>query len=481
MSISLTSEGVLCNGGNSGSISIVASGGTPNYQYSINGGVDYFANSTFSGLTADNYLVSVRDTNGCAQSQGIVIQEPQAPVEANVSNLQNVLCRNDSTGSVSFEVTGGTGSYTYSIDDGQNWQISNTFSDLPFGSYSVLMSDVNGCLDSFAFNINQPPVELGIDTVTYQDVLCNGDSTGQIVVTPQGGTPVYNYSINGGDSYQTQNTFNNLPAGTYNVVLRDFNGCMRTQDIELTEASQLVLSLVNANDPVCEDDTTGVISVFASGGTTPYEYSINGGGTQSNPVFGGLTPDNYQISVIDSNGCSTSLPVLMEFQNDLPVADFSYNIAGNSVAFNNNSSFNLENEWDFGDGTTSTEVNPIHTFSGDGPHSVTLTVSNVCGEDSVTIQVSTTSIADLSNQDDLISVYPNPSMGEFLIEFNGELNLSDVELRISDINGRVLSTEQISAVNSPLRVIKPELSNGIYMLSVNGKEFNARKVIVINR
>lgn len=481
LSMSLTSQTVLCNGGNSGSISIVATGGTPNYQYSINGGQNYSSNSNFSDLTAGNYLVSVKDTNGCTQSQGVVIQQPQAPVSMNISNLQHVLCRNDSTGEASFSVEGGTGSYTYSLDTGQTWQSSNTFTDLPAGTYSVIVSDVNGCTDNFQFTVNQPPVELGIDTVVFQNVLCFGESTGQIVITPEGGTPVYNFSINGGNTYQQQNTFNNLPAGTYNVVLRDFNGCIRTQTIQLTESSPLSLTLSNSNDPVCEEDTTGVISVFASGGAPPYEYTLNGGNVQSGGVFSGLTSGDYVMAVEDTNGCVTTLPVTINHDNDLPVADFDYNVAGNSIAFDNNSQFNLENFWDFGDGTTSTEVNPIHTFSGSGTFWVNLIVSNICGADTIAILVNTTSISTIEESDKL-AVYPNPNNGEFIIELDAENNLEDAEIRITDLNGRVKYTELIPVTSSKLvKAIKPQLSSGIYMLSIHSNEINARKVIVINK
>lgn len=483
LSMSLSSQTVLCNGGNSGAIFITASGGTPNYQYSIDGGQNYFPNSTFNNLTAGNYVVSVRDTNGCTKSQGVVIQQPSAAVSVNISNLQHVLCRNDSTGAASFEVIGGTGSYTYSLDTGQTWQSSNEFSHLPAGTYNVLVSDVNGCTDDFQFNVSQPPVELGIDTILLQDLLCYDDNSGEIEITPEGGTPVYSFSINGGNTFQSQNVFSGLDAGTYDIVLEDYNGCTRTQTVQLTQPSQFILSLNSTVSPFCEGDTTGVINVFASGGAAPYEYTLNGGMPQGSGTYTSLMSGEYTAAVEDTNGCTVSIPVILEHENSLPIADFSYNTAGNSIAFDNNSQFNLENFWDFNDGTTSTEVNPIHTFNEPGMHWVTLIVSNVCGEDTISVQVNnSTSISEI-DENELLNIYPNPNRGEFTLELTLDNMADNVELRVVDLNGKIQFSEAISVSSTSLlrNIDLQHLSNGLYLLEVQSGNIRAKKIIVVNK
>ncbi len=133
--------------------------------------------------------------------------------------------------------------------------------------------------------------------------LCKGLSTGQVVFNPIGTTGPYEYSINGGVTYVTTNTFTGLAAGTYNFKVRDINGCVKDTAIIITEPTQLTASAITASATCPNND--GSIDITGGGGTPGYEYSINNGvNYQTSNQFLNLPIGNYNnIRIRDANGC----------------------------------------------------------------------------------------------------------------------------------------------------------------------------------
>ena len=302
ISISTSQTNVSVNGGNDGSITVTASGGTPSYQYSNDGGSNYQASNVFNNLTAGTYIVVVQDANNCTASTTVIITEPAA---ISVSTAQtDVSCNGGSDGTITVTATGGTAPIEYSKDGGANYQASNLFTGLTAGTYSIFVKDANNNTASTSVTITEPPA---ISVSTSQvNVSCNGGNDGSITVTASGGTGTLQYSDNGGSTYQASNLFSNLVAGTYSVFVKDANNCTSSASVTITEPAVLAFttSVVNVS---CPGSSDGSITVNATGGTTAYQYSKdNGTSYQSSNIFTGLTAGNYNIVVKDANNCITS-------------------------------------------------------------------------------------------------------------------------------------------------------------------------------
>jgi hypothetical protein len=186
---------VLCNGEATGTATVTASGGTAPYTYSWNT-APIQTGITATGLAAGTYTVTVTDNVGATTTANVTITEPAA-ISLATSSQTNVLCNGQSTGSVTILATGGTPSYQYRINSG-SWQISDTFTGLAAGFYTVDVRDANSCTNSIFVTITQPATALSGFINTQTNAVCNGDANGSVTVSGSGGTPGYQFSINGG-------------------------------------------------------------------------------------------------------------------------------------------------------------------------------------------------------------------------------------------------------------------------------------------
>src|SRR5665647_473842 len=189
LSISLTSQtNVLCRGSLSGSVTVTGNGGTVGYTFSIDGGTVWQAGGTFGSLAATAYTVIVKDANGCTKNLAVTITEPAALLGSSITSQTNVLCKGNSTGSVTVAGSGGTGTYTYSINGGTTWQAGGTFGALAAAPYTVTVKDANGCTKNQAVTITESVVVLSSAISSQTNVLCRGGATGSVTVAGVGGS-----------------------------------------------------------------------------------------------------------------------------------------------------------------------------------------------------------------------------------------------------------------------------------------------------
>jgi len=289
-----------CNGG-TGTIVVNAANGTGPYSYSIDGGTVFQTSDTFV-VTAGSYTLRIRDAAGCTRDTTVVVTEPAAIVTPSV--ITPAAC-GAATGSITLNPSGGATPYEYSADGGTSYQTGNSFT-LPGGTYTIRVRDANGCTRDTTVIVPETSALLSPSVIT--PVSCNGGSNGSIVLNTAGGTAPYEYSINGGTSYQTSNSFT-VAAGTYTIRIRDLNGCIKDTTVEVTQPEAIITPALITN-AAC-NGATGTVAVNATGGTGALEYSINGGSSyQSSGTFT-VTAGSYTIRVRDANGCTRDTTVIV--------------------------------------------------------------------------------------------------------------------------------------------------------------------------
>lgn len=206
----------------------------------------------------------------------------------------------------------GTPPYQYSINNGGSFQSGNVFSGLAAGSYNCVVRDAGPGLTNLVVVVTSTN-NLSATAVPV-NVLCTGNTTGSITVTPSSGVPPYQYALNGG-AFQNSNVFSNLAAGTYTVLTKDNGNCSVTQQVVITQPPTLNLSAATTN-ATCSTTPNGVINATASGGVPPYSYSITGGSFQSSGQFL-VQSGSYTLTVRDNNNCTRTLPVTVALTNTL--------------------------------------------------------------------------------------------------------------------------------------------------------------------
>ena len=301
---------VDCKGNSSGEVTVAGTGGTTPYQYSISGG-SYSTSATFKSLSAGTYVLRVKDKNGCIKSLNVTITEPSSALSISLSTKVNVDCKGNSTGSIAVSASGGTGPYSYNIGGG-TYGSSASFGTLAVGTYTVGVKDSKGCTTSISISITEPSAVLS-GSITQVNVSCNGFGDGNVTLSISGGTPGYKCYWTGPGTYtSTAKNPSSLSAGTYNYEITDTNNCKKTGTVTITEPSALSISSTSITDVLCKGNSTGNVSVSASGGTTPYSYNINGGSYGTSSTFNSLSAGTYTLGVKDKNGCTNSISVTIK-------------------------------------------------------------------------------------------------------------------------------------------------------------------------
>lgn len=302
-----------------GSISIQASGGTPPYSYSLNGG-PVQPGSTINGVFAGSYTVYVYDSQGCLDTTTVSIPNSYI-IAVNALSVTPASCFGANDGQVAVEVVGGIPPYTYSIN-GITFQSSGIFGGLSAGTYTLIGKDSKGCTEFTQVIIGQPDlITVVIDSL--ENIQCNGTSTGNIAITTQGGTPTYSYLWSNG---QTVEDPINLTAGSYTVTVTDGNGCTGIAGFSLTEPVALFATIAQFQTPLCAGDSSGFVDVTASGGTPPYAFLWSHDGSSQEDAAS-LPTGIYTVTVTDASHCSA-----IASQNLIDPAPLQSQIAATAIS-----------------------------------------------------------------------------------------------------------------------------------------------------
>jgi len=285
------SNDVTCFGACDGDATVSGSGGTPPYTYLWTPTNQVTQTAAF--LCAGTHIAQVSDATGCISIATVVIDEP-ADLVATASVLTDPLCFDTCNGVATVAVTGGTGPFTYQWDDpGTQTNLNAIF--LCGGSFSVVVTDANGCFTTGSVTLVQP-LALSL-SLSATDASCNGSCDGTASAIASGGVAPYSYSWSNGDSTQMADS---LCASTYSINVFDNNGCGLTSTIIVNEPDQLIASIFTSQDISCNGNCDGFATATQSGGNAPYTYSWSDG--QITPTAINLCAGSYNVTINDANG-----------------------------------------------------------------------------------------------------------------------------------------------------------------------------------
>lgn len=462
VSIQTVAVPTTCAGQPTGIIQINASGGSPAYGFSINGGATFTPNPTIGGLVEGNYVVLALDANGCGATESVTVTGPPNPFELDV-DVQDIACAGFTNGSITLNGSGGTAPYFYSFNNGP-FDVVNSISDLNPGPVSYAAVDASGCLISNFVIISDPVNPIQIGNTLVNSAACFGEASGSVAVLAFGGTGVFEYSSDNGQTYQTNNFLTGLAAGFYTIKIRDSNGCMASTSVAIAQPDPLSLSVSGQQNLDCDNGINGAVTLSANGGTPTYVYSINGGPFQTSNIFSLLSANTYTLEVNDLNGCSAFTMATIYAEGGLPTPSFNHLISGTAVQFINTSMNGVDYAWNFGDGTTSTDISPIHQYAQHGIYTVTLSVTNTCGTVEFTQVISTLNIGVNDSDPHSMLVYPNPSEGLLNLEWGGAP--THVKVNVADLTGRVVHSASQNSVSNKMVLDLHHLAKGTYLVTL---------------
>ena len=477
-------EHISCNGNFDGSITMEISGGTPDYQYSIDGGINWADTSYFGNLSAGSYLLYVKDQNNCESEYPLNPVEITEPVAININYVysRDISCE---LGSIIVSADGGSGDLQYSVDFGVTWQEDSVFTDLQEAGYYIKVQDQNGCIREWDENpvYIQQTDTLKLDLVSYTTPGCYGGEEGSIIVQGSGGAGNLMYSIDFGATWQDSAQFHNVPGGMYYLLVIDENACVadwKNNPLEIYEPEEILITSVGKTNCQCYGDTTGEISISVMGGTGFFNYSIDGGlNWLGYSHFTGLSAGEYEVLVKDSDGCQVAYaanPLQITQPNELVIDSINYfdvscptcndgviqvfahggSGAGGSFRYSIN-------------GGQSWGMSSVFTSLPAGQYFIMLKENNcsITWEENPVILGDITALDDMSNDD--LKVYPNPARNILNIENNAAFD----ELLVRNVSGQILIQSSLANGKNVLDVA--QLPKAVYILELRGS--NASSVV----
>jgi hypothetical protein len=296
LTISSSLTNVSCKGACDGSVTITGvTNGVAPYTYAWSNGK---TTQTISGLCAGDYYVTVTDSKNCSvTSENFTITEPEALVLTVTSTGETGNSFKDGTATCN---PTGVAPFTYAWSNGGNTQ---TISGLTPGSYTVTVTDANGCTASNTVSVAEFGCQDLKVNVNQSNVSCNGACDGSISVTGiTNGVAPYTYAWSNGETSQD---ISGLCAGDYYVTVTDSKNCSVTSETyTITEPIEISIGNITVNN-ISESSANGSVQVSVSGGTSPYAYSWTGPNafTSSLQNPGNLEKGCYYLTVTDANDC----------------------------------------------------------------------------------------------------------------------------------------------------------------------------------
>ena len=294
-------------GQSDGSVNILnVINGTGPYLYDFDN-VGFSTNTNYSGLSAGSYPLVIQDNNGCLYNTIMSVSNASGPNGMQFQTTPDI-CNNANGALIITSVSGGTTPYMYSFNGGP-FTNNPSFTGLSAGTYSIGVTDANGCNYNTSVIIGTITGPTGIQ-ITTTEASC-GMSNGTLTLgNVSGGTTPYQYSING-SAFSSATFYGTLSSGIYTIIIRDANSCEFTITTNINETNGPTSITPLVTDANCGMSNGSITIVGTTGGTSPYQYSLNGSSFSNINTFGNLATGTYNITVQDVMGCSFSNSVVV--------------------------------------------------------------------------------------------------------------------------------------------------------------------------
>lgn len=352
---------LLCGPGPTSQLHIQPMGGTAPYDYHWSTGD---ISPEMSNLSEGAYTVTITDAGGCKTVEKVEILASDFSISV---IPRDVLCHGDSTGTILVQPSGGETPYQIQWSTGEE---TDLITDLATGTYSVTVTDANGCQLSETLELEEPD-SLVVDFDLIH-VSCAGAEDGTVKINPSGGKPPYSFLWS---NNQILGELNNLAPGDYTVTISDANLCEDEIQLTIMEPEPLVMDvdlfLLDCNGSM------GGMTAHVSGGDRPYHYQWSNGDTTITST--NLAPGTYGVTVTDANNCTISIDDLVldgdpAFAIDLEVQDIecSEENIGSIVAWVDGGLAPFTYAWNTG------EMDSVITGLDVGEYHITVTDADGC-------------------------------------------------------------------------------------------------------
>ena len=485
----LNSNTNLCSGGTS-TLTVQATSGvggpggggvTLSYNWSPNAGNT--ATVTVAPTQTTLYTVTVIGQYGCSSSDTTSVFVDPSMVSPSVSLNQdsiNVCQGQGATVELIANSPNTNATYSWSANGQPMTETTPNVSITPGNqttSYTVVVTDPNnGCTATAVATIYVRPTPNVNAVTTTQTVCTNGSGivNAQVFAGPGGNTSGYTFSWSPGGATTQLATVTPTIDTYYTVVVTSPYGCSNTDSVQITiDPTQVSpsLSLAASATALCSTNLGPIDLTATTDATNPsYQWTPNFI-NQNSPTIT-INPQNNMnvtVTVTDQNGCTTATGVSIQIVTP-PTANSTWVSSPNNVIdFTNMSSNASSYFWDFGDGTTSTDINPSHTYATSGTWTVTLISSNAACSDTITFEVSS-SLAELATIDWNVQLSPNPVSSILNIS-----SIGDFTVAILDLSGKTVIEKRV--YQQAALIDFSALQNGIYLVQLS----NTNQQVVTKR